>query len=160
MCCELGWLVQPEGSAPAQVRRSRSLLQVGAVQPRSLEARILLFSGAEDTHGDAFAQLRNGGHALGRDHAATFQLPVLLLLKQHRSHQTGDRCIVGQDTDYTGAALDFSIKPLEQVVLQTILQCCSGKWRKASTSSLASIMSSAALGRRSASAWLPDTSQA
>ena len=64
--------------------------------------------------GGAFAQLRNGGHALGGEHTASLQLPVLMLLHQHRPHQADDRRVVGEDAHNPGATLGFLsvVKPL------------------------------------------------
>lgn len=61
------------------------------------------------------SELRDGRHALGGEHAAALQLPVLVLLQQHRPHQADDRGVVGKDADDTGAALDFFVDPLQQV---------------------------------------------
>ena len=65
--------------------------------------------------GRQILQLRYGGHAFGGEHAAALQLPVLVLLQQHRPNQAGDRGIVGEDADDAGAALYFFIHPLQQV---------------------------------------------
>jgi hypothetical protein len=60
-------------------------------------------------------QRGDGGHALGREHPAALELPVLVLLQQHCIHQPRDRRIVGEDPHHAGAALDFLVDPLEQV---------------------------------------------
>jgi hypothetical protein len=57
----------------------------------------------------------DGPHALGGEHAPDLELPVLVLLQQHRSHQACNGGIVGEDPDDAGAALDFLVDPLEQV---------------------------------------------
>ena len=59
--------------------------------------------------------LRDGPHALGGEYAAALPLPVLVLLKQHRPHQAGDRGIDGDDSDDAGATFNFLIHPLPQV---------------------------------------------
>ena len=41
-------------------------------------------------------------HALGREHPATLQLPVLVLLHQHRPHQADDCSVVGENADEAG----------------------------------------------------------
>ena len=61
------------------------------------------------------AELRDGRHALGGEHAAALQLPVLVLLQQHRPHQAGDRGVVGEDSNDAGASFDFLVHPLQQV---------------------------------------------
>jgi hypothetical protein len=76
---------------------------------------VLHLSGGDAEQCGQILQFRDGGHALGREHAAALQLPVLVLLQQHRSYQTGDRGVVGEDADHPGAALDLLIDPLEQV---------------------------------------------
>ena len=76
---------------------------------------MLHLSGGDAEQCGQILQFRDGGHALGREHAAALQLPVLVLLQQHRSYQTGDRGVVGEDADHPGAALDLLIDPLEQV---------------------------------------------
>jgi hypothetical protein len=75
----------------------------------------LPLSGAEGLQGRGVAQFRDGCHALGGEHAPALQLPVLVLLQQHRPHQAGDGGVVGEDADDAGAALDFFIDPLQQV---------------------------------------------
>ncbi len=87
----------------------------GALQPRSPGACALPLSGAEGLECRDVIQLRDGGHALGGEHPPALQLPVLMLLKQHRSHQAGDRRVVGENALHAGAALDFFIDSLEQV---------------------------------------------
>ena len=93
--------------APAPERRSRPLRPVGALQPRSPGACVLHLSGAEGLQGRGVAQFRDGCHAFGGEHAAALQLPVLVLLQQHRSHQAGDGGIVGKDAHNPGAAIGF-----------------------------------------------------
>ena len=61
------------------------------------------------------AELRDCRHALGGEHAAALQLPVLVLLQQHRPHQAGDRGVVGEDSNDAGASFDFLVHPLQQV---------------------------------------------
>jgi hypothetical protein len=66
----------------------------------------LPLSGAEGLQGRGVAQFRDGCHALGGEHAPALQLPVLVLLQQHRPHQAGDGGVVGEGADDTGEALD------------------------------------------------------
>ena len=87
----------------------------GALQARSPGACVLQLSGAGGLQGRDVIQLRDGGHALGGDHAAALQLPVLVLLQQHRPHQTGDRVVIGEDPDHAGTAFDFLVDALQQV---------------------------------------------
>ena len=101
--------------APAPERRSRPLRPVGALQPRSPGACVLHLSGAEGLQGRGVAQFRDGCHAFGGEHAAALQLPVLVLLQQHRSHQAGDGGIVGKDAHNPGAAFYLLVDPLQQV---------------------------------------------
>ena len=72
-------------------------------------------SGAGGLQGRDVFQVGDGGHALGGEHAAALQLPVLVLLQQHRPYQAGDRRVVGEDADDAGAALDLLVDPLQQV---------------------------------------------
>ena len=65
--------------------------------------------------GRELLQRGDGSHALGREHAPALQLPVLVLLQQHRTHQAGNRRVVGEDSDHAGTAFDFLIDALEQV---------------------------------------------
>jgi len=58
---------------------------------------------------------RNRGHGIQREHASSLQLPVLVLLQQHRTDKPGDGCVIGKDADDTGAALDFLVHALQQV---------------------------------------------
>ena len=122
-------------------------------------AGVLPFSGAVGQQRGQVFQTRNGDHALGGDQAAAIQLPVLILFQQHRSHQTHDRGVVGEDTHNLGAALDgalckahlsATLSRSSRLVLQICLFC--GPWAGggrrgllrrsgASTSSLASCMS-------------------
>ena len=76
---------------------------------------VLHLSGRSAEQSRQVLQLRYGGHAFGGEHAAALQLPVLVLLHQHRPNQPGDRGIVGEDADDAGAALFFFIHPLQQV---------------------------------------------
>ena len=71
--------------------------------------------GRSAEQGRQVLQLRYGGHAFGGEHAAALQLPVLVLLHQHRPNQVADRYSVGVDADDAGAALYFFIHPLQQV---------------------------------------------
>jgi len=66
-------------------------------------------SGRSADQGRQIFQLRYGGNAFGGEHAAAFQLPVLVLLHQHRPNQAGDRGIVREDADDAGAALNEPI---------------------------------------------------
>jgi hypothetical protein len=70
---------------------------------------VLPFSGAGGLQGREAFQVWDGGHALGREHAAALQLPVLVLLQQHRTHQAGDGGVVGEDADNPSAALDGGV---------------------------------------------------
>jgi hypothetical protein len=67
--------------------------------------------------GRGVAQFRDGRHAFGGEQAAALQLPVLVLLQQHRPHQASDRGVVGEDADDAGAALGFLsvVKPLQRL---------------------------------------------
>ena len=58
----------------------------GALQPRSPGAWVLPCSSAGGLQGRVIVQLRDGGHALGGEHAAALELPVLVLLQEHRTH--------------------------------------------------------------------------
>ena len=89
--------------------------QSGRCSLDHLGPECLALSGAEGLQGGAAIQLRDGGHALGGEHAAALQLPVLVLLQQHRPHQAGDRGVVGENAHHGGSALYFFIHPLEQV---------------------------------------------
>jgi hypothetical protein len=71
---------------------------------------VLPFSGAEGLQGGDVAELRDGGHALSGEHAAALQLPVLVLLQQHRPHQASDGRDVGEDADDPGTALDRVVR--------------------------------------------------
>ncbi len=59
--------------------------------------------------GRQILQLRYGGHALGLDHAASFQLPVLVLLKQYRPYQACDRGVVGEVCHLPSAAVRLPV---------------------------------------------------
>jgi hypothetical protein len=61
-------------------------------------AWVLHLSGGSAEQGRQILQVRYGGHALGGEHAAALQLPVLVLLQQHRPNQAGDRRVVGEDS--------------------------------------------------------------
>ena len=54
--------------------------------------------------GRQILQLWDVCHAFDGEHAA-LQLPLLVLLQQHRAHQPDDRRVVGVDIDQAGAAL-------------------------------------------------------
>ena len=47
---------------------------------------------------------------------------MLVLLQQHRAHQTGDRGVIGEDADDAGAALDLLVDPLQQVSAPDLFQ--------------------------------------
>src|SRR5215472_1607665 len=48
-------------------------------------------------------------------HVAVLQLPLVVLLEQHRADQADDRGFVGEDADDIGAAFDFFVEPLKWV---------------------------------------------
>ena len=73
----------------------------GPVQPRGWSGRP---PGGQQ--GRQVFQIRDQGHALGGEHAATLQLPVLMLFQEHRSHQADDRGVVGEDADDAGSPFD------------------------------------------------------
>jgi len=77
---------------------------------------VLPLSGAGGLECRDVIQLRDGGHAVGGEHAAALQLPVLVLLQQHRPDQAGDRRVVGKNAHDPGAALGFLsvVKPLQR----------------------------------------------
>jgi hypothetical protein len=52
-------------------------------------------------------KLGNGRHALGGEHPPALELPVLVLLQQHRPHQASDGWVVGEDADNPGAVFGF-----------------------------------------------------
>ena len=81
-------------------------LGVAAAGPRAAIEAAAPRGGAAAQQGGDVAQLRDEGHALDREHAAALQLPVLVLLPQHRPHQAHDRVVAGDDADNAGAALD------------------------------------------------------
>ena len=89
---------------PTGCRRSRP---VGRRDDQVPGACVLHLSGAGGLQGREALQICYGGHALGGEHAAALQLPVFVLLQQNRTHQAGDRRIVGEDADPAGAALGF-----------------------------------------------------
>ena len=70
---------------------------------------MLQLSGGSTEQGWQIFHLRYGGHALCGEHAAALQLPVLVLLNQHRPNQAGDRGIIEEDADDAGAALNGTI---------------------------------------------------
>ena len=82
MCCELEGAVLPggDGTGPQVIQAAAPC---GVLQTGSPGACMLPFSGAEGLQGRDVAQLRDGGHALGREHTAALHLPVLVLLQQH-----------------------------------------------------------------------------
>ncbi len=63
---------------------------------------MLELSGGSTEQGRQILQLRYDGHALGGEHAAALQLPVLVLLQQHRPNQAGNPGVVGEDADEIG----------------------------------------------------------
>ncbi len=65
--------------------------------------------------GKLLSHWRNGCHGVLRKHAPALQLPVLILLQQHRTHQSHDGGVIGKDAHDAGAALDFLVDALEQV---------------------------------------------
>jgi hypothetical protein len=81
-------------------------LGVAAAGPRAAIKAAAPRGGAGAQQGGDVAQLRDEGHALDREHAAALQLPMLVLLHQHRPHQAHDRVVAGDDADNAGAALD------------------------------------------------------
>ena len=93
----------------------------------------LHLSGGSAEHGRQILQLRYGGHALGGEHAAALQLPVLDLLQQHRPTQAGNPGVVGEDADDIGcgglssallsAPLGATFTSSNWFVLQTFFQC-------------------------------------
>ncbi len=106
---------------------------------------------------------RDGSHALDREHAPALQLPVLILLQPHRTHEAGDRGVVREDVNHPSAAFDLLIDAIEQVGAPVLLpmllrevaerqQVLPGlsQWPPADF-----VYSSAALGKRSARE--PDT---
>ena len=55
---------------------------------------------------------------LGHDfdlHVAVLQLPLVVLLEQHRTDQPDNRGLVGEDPDDIGAAFDLFVEPLKWV---------------------------------------------
>ena len=159
MCCEPEWSMQPGVAVTGPRAAIKAAAPCGALQPRSPGACVLPLSGAEGLEGRDVIQLRDGGHAVGGEHAAALQLPVLVLLQQHRSHQAGVDAVgrrplaatLGKMPTTLVRRLISSFTRSSRLVLQTFFQWSLGKWRKASTSSLASCISAAALGKRSAS---------
>lgn len=112
---------------------------------------MLIFSGAEGLQCMASIQLWDGGNALGGDHPAALQLPVLVLLQEHRPTRWMIAASLGKISTTLVRRLISSLTRSSRLVLQTFFQWALGRWRKASTSSLASCISAAALGKRSAS---------
>jgi hypothetical protein len=106
---------------------------------------LLPLSGAEGQECSDVIKLRDGGHALGGEHTAALQLPVLLLLQQHRPdlavvNTVGRRPLaasLGKIPTTLVLGLISSFTHSSRMVLQTFFQWSLGKWRKASTSSLA-----------------------
>jgi hypothetical protein len=80
------------------------------VQPRSTGACVLLLSCVEGLECRHAIYLRDGGLALSGEHAATMQLPVLVLLQQHRPHQAGDGGVIEEDAQIASAMLLFRRK--------------------------------------------------
>ena len=115
MCCELRWSVQPGVAAAGPRTAIKAAAPCGGAAASITWACVLQLSGAGGLQSRGVAQVGDGRHALGGDHAAALQLPVLVLLQQHRPHQAGDRRVVGKDAHDPGAALDFFIDPLQQV---------------------------------------------
>ena len=67
----------------------------------------------------------------------TIQLPFLLLLQELTAHQPGDRNVIGEITPTLVRRLIALFKRSSGLVLQILRQRSCGKWRNASTSSLA-----------------------
>ena len=65
-----------------------------------------LFSGAGGLQSRGVAQFRDGRQALGGQHAAALQLPVLMLFKQHRTTRRVVAGSLGKMPTTLGAALD------------------------------------------------------
>ena len=76
---------------------------------------------------------------------------MLVLLQQHRSHQAGDGCVVGDDARDADEEFDHLVHALQQVGALNPAQVLLREVAEGQTSSLASSMSSVALGKRSAS---------
>jgi hypothetical protein len=51
----------------------------------------------------------DGSHRVEREHAPSLQLPVLVLLQQHCSHQASDRVVAGEGADDAGASFDLLV---------------------------------------------------
>ena len=110
-----------------------------------LEWSLLPLSGAEDQECKDVIKLRDGGHAVGGEHAAALQLPVLVLLQQHRPHLAGVDTVsrrplaesLGKIPTTLVLRLISSFTHSSRMVLQTFCKWSLGKWRKAITSSLA-----------------------
>ena len=58
---------------------------------------------------------RDSSHQVEREHAAALQLPALVQLQHHRSHQACDRGVVGEDAHHADAAFDLLVDALQQV---------------------------------------------
>ena len=54
------------------------------------------------------------GHCLDL-HVALLQLPLVVLLQQHRADQPDDRRLIWEDADDIGAPLDLLVEPFERV---------------------------------------------
>jgi hypothetical protein len=52
---------------------------------------------------------------------------MLVLLQQHRAHQTGDRGVIGEDADDRVRRLISSLTRSSRLVLQTFFQWGCGK---------------------------------
>ena len=57
----------------------------------------------------------DGSHGVKREHTPALQLPVLVLLQQHRPLQPGDGGVIGEDADHLGEAVDLLVDTLPQV---------------------------------------------
>jgi hypothetical protein len=86
-----------------------------ALQPRLPCTCVLHSSGAESLQGEAAVKLWVGGQAVSEEHAVALQLPMLVLLQQHRPHQAGDGGVVGKDADDASGELSLLIDLVKQV---------------------------------------------
>jgi hypothetical protein len=85
------------------------------------------------------------------ENTAGIELPLLLLLQKMATDQADDRGVVGEDAEGPSLAFDLLVQSLQQVALQILRQCSTGKLQNASTSSLASAISAVAAGNFSVS---------